>query len=200
MPVAPGVEPKAPVDHRHCLPVPPPGGFTADDLDRIPDLPPHTELIDGSLVPANHQKLFHTSMLSFLDRTLYTQAPDHLDVYREMTIKLGKRQRPEPELLLARRQAITDLDQTWLSPEAVELVVEVVSPESEPRDRERKPQLYARAGISHFWLVEKDEQQQPVVFVHELAPSGEYATPQAFRDRLKVSAPFTIDIDLTQLF
>lgn len=30
-------------------PVPPEGGWTADDLDRIPGLPPHTELIDGSL-------------------------------------------------------------------------------------------------------------------------------------------------------
>ncbi|WP_396992343.1 hypothetical protein [Nonomuraea phyllanthi] len=29
---------------------PPPGGFTAEDLDHIPDLPAHTELIDGSLV------------------------------------------------------------------------------------------------------------------------------------------------------
>ncbi|MDQ0763417.1 hypothetical protein QFZ32_003538 [Streptomyces canus] len=31
-------------------PIPPPEGWTADDLDRIPGLPPHTELIDGSLV------------------------------------------------------------------------------------------------------------------------------------------------------
>ncbi len=30
--------------------VPPEEGFHAEDLDRIPELPPHTELIDGSLV------------------------------------------------------------------------------------------------------------------------------------------------------
>lgn len=28
-------------------PIPPTEGWTADDLDRIPGLPPHTELIDG---------------------------------------------------------------------------------------------------------------------------------------------------------
>ncbi|SEC88507.1 hypothetical protein SAMN05216483_2605 [Streptomyces sp. 2131.1] len=28
--------------------VPPEGGWTADDLDRLPDLPPHTQLIDSS--------------------------------------------------------------------------------------------------------------------------------------------------------
>jgi Uma2 family endonuclease len=34
------------------------------------------------------------------------------------------------------------------------LVAEVVSEESAERDRKRKPQLYAKAGIPHFWLVE----------------------------------------------
>lgn len=31
-------------------PRPPEGGYVAEDLDRLPNLPPHTELIDGSLV------------------------------------------------------------------------------------------------------------------------------------------------------
>ncbi|WP_316575932.1 hypothetical protein [Nocardia canadensis] len=29
-------------------PVPPPGGYFAEDLDHLSDLPPHTQLIDGS--------------------------------------------------------------------------------------------------------------------------------------------------------
>ena len=41
------VDPEAP---EPSWPVPPVGGWTADDLDRLPNLPPHTELIDGSLV------------------------------------------------------------------------------------------------------------------------------------------------------
>lgn len=39
-----------PRPERYRWPVPPEGGWKADDLDRLPDLPPHTELIDGSLV------------------------------------------------------------------------------------------------------------------------------------------------------
>ncbi|MEW2387318.1 hypothetical protein AB0933_03030 [Streptomyces venezuelae] len=38
-------------------PVPPKGGWTADDLDRLPNLPPHTELIDGSLVFVSPQTI-----------------------------------------------------------------------------------------------------------------------------------------------
>jgi hypothetical protein len=46
--------------------VPPPQGFTADDLDRLTDLPPHTELIDGSLVLVGPQTIFHTLVLDLL--------------------------------------------------------------------------------------------------------------------------------------
>lgn len=42
---------------------PPPGGFTADDLDRLPDLPPHTELIDASLVLVSPQSRFHSVVI-----------------------------------------------------------------------------------------------------------------------------------------
>ncbi|MFB8031047.1 hypothetical protein ACFQ6U_25245 [Streptomyces sp. NPDC056465] len=38
-----------PTEHYRC-PVPPPQGWVAEDLDRLPDLPRRTELIDASLV------------------------------------------------------------------------------------------------------------------------------------------------------
>lgn len=129
---------------------PPPDGFTADDLDRLSDLPPHTELIDGSLVFASPQKLFHMLVLRLLEWGLQREAPQHLRVRREMTVIFDSRQRPEPDLLVVRADAERDTDQTAYRPVAVELAVEVVSPDSEKRDRERKPQLYAQAGIPHF--------------------------------------------------
>lgn len=39
-------------------PIPPEDGYFAEDLDLIPDLPPHTELIDGSLVIVSPQVVF----------------------------------------------------------------------------------------------------------------------------------------------
>ena len=186
------------VDHWSLI-QPPPEGYTADDLDRIPDLPPHTELIDGSLVLVSPQKLFHMLVLKLLERELDRQVPEHLLVAREFSVKLAERQRPEPDLLLVRLDAFGELDQTWVPPEAVELAVEVVSPESEIRDRERKPELYARAGIPHFWRVEKDG-EEAVVYVHELDPAGDrYGRPSIHRAVLKTTVPFDIAIDLTAL-
>ncbi len=51
-------------------PIPTEGGWTADDLDRLPNLPPHTELIDGSLVFASPQTVFHARAVSFFERQL----------------------------------------------------------------------------------------------------------------------------------
>ncbi|BBB00391.1 hypothetical protein RVR_7431 [Actinacidiphila reveromycinica] len=181
---------------------PPPGGFTADDLDRIPDLPPHTELIDGSLVFVSPQKSFHTLAMFLLESALRVHAPDGLRVRREMTVVLDRANRPEPDLTVLNARAVPDAGhgETSYQAEDVVLAVEVVSPESAGRDRERKPLLYARAGIPHFWLVERTGSGRPVVHTYELDRLGHaYALTGIHHDRLKTSAPFDLDIDLTEI-
>ncbi|MEV5706851.1 Uma2 family endonuclease [Actinoallomurus sp. NPDC052274] len=179
--------------------IPPEGGFRAEDLDRIPELPPHTQLIDGSLVFVSPQANFHMLTISLLEMVLRRLAPSGLRVRREMTITIGPRQRPEPDLLLVRAEGITGPEQTTYRPEHVELVVEVVSRESEVRDRERKPQLYAGASIPHLWRVENTG-GRPTVYVYELDPATDsYALTGIHHDRLKLTVPFDLDIDLTEV-
>lgn len=180
-------------------PRPPAGGYTADDLDRLPNLPPHTELIDGSLVFVSPQTNFHTCAMRLLEIGLLQTVPPELKVRREMTITLGRRNRPEPNLMVVRAGAVTGLAQTNYEPEDVLLAVEVVSPDSEDRDREAKPRKYAAAGIAHFWRAE-NVNGRLVVYVFELEPATRtYAVTGIHHDRLKVSVPFPIDIDLTAI-
>ncbi|MPY61873.1 Uma2 family endonuclease [Streptomyces spongiae] len=182
-------------------PIPPPEGWTADDLDRIPGLPPHTELIDGSLVFMSPQTAFHARCMRLVENTLLAQAPEHLDVMREMTIKLDLRNRPEPDVLVFPLEANTGSKQTWYKPEDVLLAVEVVSADSRERDREVKPRKYAAAGVPHFWRIEEDEDKGlPVVYVYELDPAtNSYGLTGIFHDHLKVTVPFGIEIDLTAI-
>jgi Uma2 family endonuclease len=182
-------------------PIPPAEGWTADDLDRIPDLPPHTELLDGSLVFMSPQTAFHARCMRLLENSLLEQAPSSLDVLREMTIKLDQKNRPEPDILVFPIEANTGPDQTWYEPEAIVLAVEVVSPDSRERDREVKPRKYAQAGVPHFWRVEQDENKGfPVVYVYELDPATKaYSLSGIFHDRLKLTVPFDIEIDLTAI-
>ncbi|MFG3115340.1 Uma2 family endonuclease [Streptomyces sp. NPDC048197] len=192
--------PEYELDEQYNYPVPPPGGWTADDLDRLPDLPPHTELIDGSLVFVSPQTRFHSRTMRLLDNALLAQAPGHLDVDREMAVRLDGKNQPEPDIVVFRQEGVTDdADQTWYRPEDVVLAVEVVSPDSVARDREVKPHKYAAAGVPHFWRVEKSN-GLPVVYVYELDPAtGAYTPTGIYHDRIKVSVPFPIDIDLTAI-
>lgn len=187
------------LDDQYEWPRPPADGWTADDLDSLPNLPPHTELIDGSLVLMSPQTRFRTRVMRLLENALMDQAPDHLEAIREMTIRLDRRNRPEPDVLVVQVEADTGPGQTWFEPEDVVLAVEVVSADSLERDREVKPRKYARAGVPHFWRVEQND-GLPVVYVYELDPATmAYVPVDIFHQRLKVDRPFPLEIDLTAI-
>lgn len=177
---------------------PPPGGWTADDLDRLPSDAPRFELIDGALVMTSPQTSFHGQVMRRLSNAVELAVPHDLWVEFEMTIRLGKRQRPEPDILVV--SGPPHDERTAYLPEEVVLVVEIVSEESSVRDRETKPLKYAQAGIRHFWRVEKED-RRPVVHVYELDDTtGTYVPTGIHRDKLVVPVPFPMDIDLTTLY
>lgn len=188
-----------PFKAEHRWPVPPQDGYTVDDLFTLPDLPPHTELIDGSLVFVSPQRRFHAKMIDLLVNGLRTVAPPEMKVEREMTVLLDRRNGPEPDVSVVRADAITGLEQTSFQGADVLLAVEVVSPESEVRDRDVKPRKYAAAGIPNFWLVDMaGADRHPVVRVYELDPvSKTYALSGIHHERLKTAVPFTVDMDIT---
>jgi Uma2 family endonuclease len=112
---------------------------------------------------------------------------------------LGERNRPEPDVLVIRADADRGPNRTCVLPADVVLAVEVVSEDSEERDRQVKPRKYAKAGIGHYWRVEEDD-GLPVVYVYELDPATKsYIATGIYRNRLKVPVPFLIDIDLTAI-
>lgn len=192
-------EPERPTAPR--WPVPPPGGWTVDHLFSLPDLPPHTELIDGSLVFVSPQRDFHALTLYLLESGLRRTAPDDLRVKREMAVVLNGRNALEPDMSVVRAEAVTGRRQTRYDVKDVVLAVEVVSPDSEARDRDTKPRKYAQAGIPHFWRVEMvGDEDRPVAYVYELDPATKsYVVTGIYHDRLKLSVPFDIDIDLTEI-
>lgn len=174
-------------------------GWFAEDLDRLPEAPRHTELIDGALVfMMSPQRLWHVQVVDALKTSLAAQAPTGVWVTREMTVRLDERNRPEPDVLVT--TAAPDPNLTWFAPDDVLLVVEVTSPESEHRDRTVKLRKYAEAGIQHYWLVD-DEDATTVAHVYELdQPAGTYVPATIARGTLERPVPFPIKVDLTGLF
>ncbi|MGW3834574.1 Uma2 family endonuclease [Streptomyces microflavus] len=180
-------------------PVPPPDGYTVDDLFTLPDLPPHTQLIDGSLVFVSPQRLFHSTVIDLLVTGLRSTAPPEVKVRRQMTVVLDRRNGSEPDVSVVRAEAVTGPDVNRYQAADILLAVEVVSPDSEARDHGSKPRRYATAGIAHFWLVEMTgTDQHPVVRVYELDPvTKAYALTGIHHDRLKTGVPFPVDIDIS---
>jgi Uma2 family endonuclease len=189
------------VKRRVEWPMPPQDGYTVDDLFTLPDLPPHTELIDGSLVFVSPQRRFHYLAINLLFNGLQSSLPRELSVEREMTMVIDKRNGPEPDISVVRADAVSGVEQTHFRAEDVVLAIEVVSPDSEARDRNSKPGKYAAAGIPHFWLVEMaGEAKLPAVQVYERGEAtGTYALTGIHHDHLKISVPYDISIDLTAL-
>ncbi|MCZ9340362.1 Uma2 family endonuclease, partial [Streptomyces sp. TRM76130] len=70
-----------------------------------------------------------------------------------------------PDLVVADAGATAD-DPVAVDVDAVQLVVELVSPGNSTMDRKVKPMLYAEAAIPHFWRLEFDP--APMLVVHEL--------------------------------
>lgn len=172
--------------------------YTVDDLFALPDLGTRTELIDGSLVLPSPQTQFHSVMTDLLVGGLRRTVPEHLKVERQMTVVLDHHNAPQPDLSVVRAESATSLDQDRFEAKDLVLAVEVVSPDSEARDRDAKPRKYA-AGIPYFWLVEMaDPNQHPVVRAYEIDPVNKtYALTGIHHDHLKLTAPYDIDVDIT---
>ncbi|GGX89846.1 Uma2 family endonuclease [Streptomyces hiroshimensis] len=173
-------------------------GWLAEDLDRLPEAPRHTELIDGALIfVMSPQRWWHGELVHSLTSALKELAPAGFRVGREMTIRLDERNRPEPDILVT--TAPFDRNLTWFAPDDVQLVIEVVSPESAHRARNVKLRKYAEARIPHYWCVE-DEDGAAVVHVYELdGPTATYVPVDICRGKLSRPVPFEIEIDLDGL-
>ncbi|MBO3737879.1 Uma2 family endonuclease [Actinoplanes flavus] len=180
---------------------PPPEGRFAEDLDTLPGLPRDAELIDGSIVVPSPRALFHMKALRLVENAFVRHAPrDSFLVRRDMSVVLSRKQRPRPDLLVVHASAEIDDDATCYPADAVVLALEVTSRGSLTLDQEWKPHLYAAAGIPFHWRVEHSARRKPVVHAFEWDPATRaYGPLGIFHDRLVLTVPFPIDIDLTEI-
>lgn len=102
-----------------------------------------------------------------------------------------------PDLVVVDAGATAD-DPVTVDIDAVQLVVELVSPGNSTMDRKVKPMLYAEAAVPHFWRLEFDP--APMLAVYELY-GGRYVerTTALAGATTHLDAPFPIAIDPAEL-
>ncbi|TQF03352.1 Uma2 family endonuclease [Kitasatospora acidiphila] len=167
----------------------PAGGWRAADLDRLEDLPPHTELLDGRLYFRSPSTVFQELTRSQLDHGLRALAPQGWEVSSTSEEIRHGAARLTPDLTVTRRGG--------LNPSRVLLAIEVM-PSTWPAEvRRATPADYAAAGVPHLWWVER-EGTRAVVRCYELdSATGRYGAEAVQYDEVRTTRPFPAAIDLT---
>ena len=159
-------------------------------MDRI-------ELIDGEMIDMAPIGTKHVAITTRLNKLFVLGSGDTAIVSPGGPVKLGDFSEPQPDLLVLRPRS-DDYAEQIPDPADVLLLIEV-SDTTLAYDQGKKLALYARYGISEYWIVDVEAR---CVHVH-LEPSGNtYAQIRTVMipDALSAQALPTIEVGLTALF
>jgi Uma2 family endonuclease len=177
--------------------VPPYDGWTADDLDAMPEDGVRRELLDGVLHVSPSPSSVHQILAGRLLVALEQTCPDHLIVTQANDVQLSPRRVLIPDVLVTTFEAAQRPRGKFYAHEVV-LAVEIVSPTSQAMDRVMKPALYAKAGIAHYWLVEIEGGL--TVQTYRLNTEDEVYEPSGtFTDVIDLDQPWKIQIAVSSL-
>ena len=155
--------------------MPPHLPMTAEEFEQLPEVEGwRMELWEGNLdVAAAAQMAWHSSTIRRIANMIEAQGRT---VHAETGVVLGPRTVRAPDISRFRSGIRPDINRSQFAAADVDLVVEIISPESERRDREVKPEEYAGAGIPEFWLVERhpDDADDAMVNTYRLTPGSVY--------------------------
>ncbi|HEY4021052.1 MAG TPA: Uma2 family endonuclease [Pseudonocardiaceae bacterium] len=175
-------------------------GLTAKDYEALPeDVCRTIEIVDGAIVVNAAPRRSHQNIVHRLVSVLESVCGPGLAVVFDADLRLRDapllNRRPD---VIVYTSAISD--DTVLRPEHCVLVVEVMSPGSITADQADKPAEYAAAGIEHFWRIERPKEGGLTVFRYRLDPTTRiYASAGISTDKLTVTDPFAISVDLADL-
>ena len=124
-----------------------------------PNVPSCAEWVDGEVIPTLPIADGNSDLGVFLSTLMRVHA-DHHGIGTVRTEPFHMRVRPDlpsrsPDILFVATRHLTRLRRMFLDGPA-DLVVEVVSPESQTRDRVHKFAEYERGGVPEYWLIDPD--------------------------------------------
>jgi Uma2 family endonuclease len=168
--------------------------LTRADLDAMPDDGHRYELIDGSLIVTPAPGHLHQRALLQLAFRLHSGCPADLEVLiAPFDVALSDDTIMQPDVLLARRQAVTDRD----LPVAPVLAIEVLSPSTRRIDLTLKRSRLEAASCAHYWVVDPAE---PSITAWRLDAGNFVEVRHAVgTERFSVRKPFVVELAPAEL-
>ena len=142
--------------------------FTYQDYINTPD-DKRYELIDGELILAPAPRRDHQTVEVRLGSRLHLFVDENelgVVYFAPRDVVFSDTNIVQPDLLFIsnERMHIDTEAEVWGGPD---LVVEILSPSTEARDRTVKRALYARHGVNEYWLVDADARTIAVLLLGE---------------------------------
>ena len=167
---------------------------TRADLDALPDDGLRHELIDGQFVmtpaPGSDHQTMSLRLAALIDQAV---RGTHLKALAApYDVVLGPHV-VEPDVFVAAKTDFTAKD----LPAPPLLVIEILSPSTSHLDRGRKREIYAEAGVAHYWIVDPD---MPSIATFELAHGTYRQTAHVIGDEtLDVRQPVQLRLTPAEL-
>lgn len=137
------------------------GDYTYEDYLKLPEEPGYRfEILDGFLVKEPSPSLHHQRVSRELEYQLKTFF-DEFDPEGELfgaplDVTLTDCNVVQPDILFV-SSAQRNIMRKERIDGACDLVVEILSPSSRRKDRLQKMEIYRKAGVLHYWLVDPEE-------------------------------------------
>jgi Uma2 family endonuclease len=161
------------------VPGPPQGSWTYEDYAGLPDDGHRYEIVNGVLVMAPAPDLGHQSIVLRLSYYLFAHA-ELAGLGRvfagPVDVELGSKNVFQPDVVVILNAHLDRMTQKKIIG-APDLVVEVASPSTAAYDRLTKYDVYARAGITEYWIVKPTTRTVEVLVLED----GEYRSLGVFR-------------------
>ncbi len=169
--------------------------LTADDFLRLPEGPPYFELLGGEIVVSASANRPHARIARNLFKMLDPVCPPGLEVFPcEVDWVVDEHNVVEPDLIVAAR-----IEGTEPLREPPLLCLEVLSPSTRRRDITYKREIYERAGVLAYWIVDV---KGPSFTALELdAGTGRYieAATIVAQGTFETTVPYPVTIDVGRL-
>lgn len=121
----------------------------------------HAEWVEGTVVRLSPVTLAHTLLsfyLSNLLRSYLALSGEGITVGEPFVMRLPEISAREPDLQVITTPNLGRLRDTYTDGPA-DLVIEIVSPESDTRDRVEKFSEYERGGVGEYWILDPLHQE-----------------------------------------
>src|SRR5437870_821596 len=137
------------------------GSYTFEDFCALVKDGQKADLIDGVIYMASPDNTDANKLFMWLGSLmdLFAEAKRLGEVYgSRVAFRLDDTNGPEPDIAFVRKDRLHLVERGGVRG-GPDLAVEIVSPESEERDYQKKRKQYEEAGIPEYWIVDEPEQK-----------------------------------------